>query len=51
MNSRTQLQMVKLFLEDKVRMCNQSMMDRHNRISKHDLKLYSEILVLLRNAR
>ncbi|ESU32723.1 hypothetical protein G3A_09985 [Bacillus sp. 17376] len=51
MSSKTQLQMVKLFLEDKIRLCKQSMMDRHNKCSKRDLRLYNELLGMLRDAK
>jgi len=48
MNYKTQLQMLKLFLEDRVRNCNNMMIARNNKNLKHDVRIYSEILVLLR---
>jgi len=40
--------MIKLFLEDKIRTCNGAMLARKNRNLKHDIRIYSEILVMLR---
>jgi hypothetical protein len=51
MNYQTQMQMLKLFLEDKIRTCNGVMLARRNRNLKHDIRIYSEILVMLRDCK
>ncbi|HDR4914391.1 TPA: hypothetical protein ROY02_003808 [Bacillus cereus] len=49
MKHKTQLQMLKLSLEDKIRGCNNAMIARKNKNLKHDIRIYSEILVMLRD--
>ncbi|WP_176539503.1 hypothetical protein [Bacillus cereus] len=49
MNYKTQLQMIKLSLEDKIRACNDAMIARKNRNLKNDIRIYNEILMMMKN--
>ncbi len=49
MNYKCQLQMLKMFLEDRIRNTNEAMIARRNKNLKHERRVYQEILVLLRD--
>lgn len=51
MNYKSQLQMLKLFLEDKTRVCKRVMMVEKNKTFKNELRIYNELLVMLRDLK
>lgn len=51
MNYKCQLQMLKMFLEDRIRNTNEAMIARRNKNLKYERRVYNEILVLLRDLK